>query len=137
MILGLKIPMENINMYMYLCTNFQEHWYLDTEDTHTRVITKLSIFLVFCVSVYFPPLLQPPSTKPPKLRKMAYNLLLNMMLNFIKCTHFSYRYLHTSNLCHHNFSNDLIRSLIPFNHPFSKCGHLNVTHYGIKIYVNG
>ena len=56
MILGLKIHMENINMYMYLCTNFQEHWYLDTEDTHTRVITKLSIFLVFCV--YFPPLLQ-------------------------------------------------------------------------------
>ena len=56
MILGLKIHMENINMYMYLCTNFQEHWYLDTEDTHTRVITKLSIFLVFFV--YFSPLLQ-------------------------------------------------------------------------------
>ena len=87
MILGLKIPMENINMYMYLCTNFQEHWYLDTEDTHTRVITKLSIFLVFCV--YFPPLLQPPSTKPPKLRKngpqppIKHDAILHKMYSFL------------------------------------------------------
>ena len=72
MILGLKIHMENINMYMYLCTNFQEHWYLDTEDTHTRVITKLSIFPCFFLCIFHLSS-KLPSTKPPiffsKLRK--------------------------------------------------------------------
>ena len=88
-----------------------------------------------CVFSTSPPTV--PSTKPSNCAKMAYNLLSNMILYFIKCTHFSYRYSYMSNIHHHNFSYDLIYSLIPFDHPFSKCGHLNVTHYGIKIYVNG
>ena len=79
-----------------------------------------------------------PSTQPPKnWLKMAYNLPSKMMLYFIKCAHFSYRYLYMSILYHHNFSYDLIHSLIPFDHPCSKSGHLNDTHCGIKIYVNG
>jgi len=32
---------------MYICTNFQEHSYLYTEDTHTGAITKQLFFLVF------------------------------------------------------------------------------------------
>ena len=88
-----------------------------------------------CVFSTSPPTV--PSTKPSNCAKMAYNLLSKMMLYFIKCTHFSYRYSYMSNIHQHNFSHDLIRSLMPFDHPFSKCGHLNLTHCGPKIYVNG
>jgi len=47
MILELHILVKNIHTYMYACANFQEHLELDTEDTRTRVIIKLSIFPVF------------------------------------------------------------------------------------------
>ena len=67
MIQELKITMINMNIHMYMCTNFHEHSYLDTEDTHTRMITNSLFFLVFCV--YFSPFLQVSSTQPPKLRK--------------------------------------------------------------------
>ena len=91
------------------------------------------------VCVYFPPFLNRLPTNHQTSPKMAYNLLSNIILYFMKCTHFSYRYSYMSILCHHDFSNDLIRSLVLFDHPCSKwkCGHLNVKHYGIKIYVNG
>ena len=136
MILELKIPMENINIHMYVCTNFHEHSYLDTEDTHTRMITNSLFFLVFCVYFSTSPSTVP-STQPSKLHKMAYNLPSKMMLYFMKCTHFSHRYSYVSILYYTNFSYDLIHSLILFDHPFSKCGHLNDTHCGPKIYVNG
>ena len=47
MILELKFHVKNKNTHMYSCTNFQEHSWLGTEDTHTRVITKLSIYPLF------------------------------------------------------------------------------------------
>ena len=73
-----------------------------------------------------------PSTHQQNCTKMAYNLPQKMMLYFMKCTHFSYRYSITSILYHHEFSYDLIHSLMLFNHPYSKCAYLNVTHYGLK-----
>ena len=110
--------------------NFQFKFNRNVEVTYARTLEKRCFLCVFSTS---PPTV--PSTKPSNCAKMAYNLLSNMMLYFIKCTHFSYRYSYMSNIHQHNFSNDLIRSLIPFDHPFSKCGHLKVTHYGIKIHM--
>jgi len=97
---------------------------------------KLSIFPCFCV--YFSPLLQlclPLNYQ--NCTKMAYKLPSKMMLYFLKCTHLSYKYSYIPILYHLNFSYDLIDSLILFDHPCLKCGHLNFTHYGIKIYVDG
>jgi len=34
--LELKIHMKNINIYMYMCTNFQEHLWLGIEDISTH-----------------------------------------------------------------------------------------------------
>ena len=89
----------------------------------------------FCVFFTSPSTV--PSTHQQNCTKMAYNLPSKMILYFMKCTRFSYRYSYVSILYHINFSYDLIHSLILFDHPFSKCAHLNVTHYGLKIYVNG
>ena len=135
MILELNFHVKIMGMYMYMCTNFQEHSYLDTEDTHTRVITKQLFFLVFLCIFHLS--FNCAFHSPSKLPKMAYNLPSKMMLYFMKCTHFSYRYAHMPILYHHDFSYDLIHSLIPFDHPLSKCGHLNDTHCSPKIYVNG
>jgi len=135
MILELKFHVKNMGIYMYACTKFQEHLYLATEDTHTRVITKLSIFLVFLCIFHLS--FKCAFHSPTKLHKMAYNLPSKMMLYFMKCTHFSHRYSYVSILYYTNFSYDLIHSLILFDHPYSKCGHLNDTHCGPKIYVNG
>ena len=98
-----------------------------------QTITRFSLF--FCVFPTSPSTV--PSTHQQNCTKMAYNLPSKMMLYFMKCTHISYRYSITSILYHHEFSYDLIHSLMLFNHPYSKCAHLNVTHYGLKIYVNG
>ena len=91
-----------------------------------------------CFFVYFSPLLQLclPLNHQNRL-KMAHNFPSKMMLYFMKCTHFSYTYSYMSILYHHNFSYDLIHSLILFDHPYSKCGHLHDTHCGPKIYING
>ena len=97
---------------------------------------KTAIFSCF-FCVFFTSLPTVPSTHQQNRPKMAYNLPSNMMLYFTKCTHFSYRYSYMHILQHHNFLYDLIHSLILFDHPCSKCGHLNDTHCGPKIYVDG
>jgi len=78
---------------------------------------KTAIFPCFCV--YFSPLLQLWTQLCLPLNhqncaKMAYNLPSKMMLYFMKCTHFSYRYSYIPILYHLNFSYDLIHSLILF-----------------------
>ena len=60
-ILELKYLIQNINIYIYAHTNFQEYTYLDIEDTYASDHNK-TVFPVFLV--YFPPFEQ-----PPKLRK--------------------------------------------------------------------
>ena len=112
--------------------NFQFKFNCNVEVTYARTLEKR------CFCLYFPPLLQlclPPNHQ--NCAKVAHNLPSKMMLYFMKCTHFSYMYSYMSILYHSNFSYDLIHSLILFYHPFSKCAHLNATHYGLKMYVNG
>jgi mannosyltransferase OCH1-like enzyme len=124
-----------------ICTRVQILWRINsyTQKIRIREWSQNSYFsLLFCVFFTSPSTV--PSTHHQNCTKMAYNLPSKMMLYFMKCTHFSYRYSYMHILYHHEFSNDLIHSLIPwylFDHPFSKCGHLNDTHCGIKIYVNG
>jgi len=87
MSLELKIPMETKNTYMYMCTNFQEHSHLETEDTHTQVITNSLFFLFFCVFFTSAPTV-PSKAQPPKLHKNGLqtpiedNVILHEMHSF-------------------------------------------------------
>jgi len=127
-----------VHICVHICTRIQILRSICTYAQKIRIRewsqnSRFSLF--FCVFPTSPSTM--PSTHQQNCTKMAYNLPSKMMLYFMKCTHFSYRYSITSILYHHEFSYDLIHSLMLFNHPYSKCAHLNVTHYGLKIYVNG
>jgi len=89
-----------------------------------------------CVFSTSPPTV--PSTKPPKLRKNGLqppiedDVILHEMHSFFKKnTHTYLFYIIT------NFHTIWYTPWYFFYHPCSKCGHLNDSRYGIKIYVNG